>query len=570
MRGAIFDRLQAEVVGARVLDLFAGTGALAIEALSRGAAQATLVEQHPGLSKFLLRQIDALALRDRATVIGDDARRFLTRCGKSPGFAPFDLVLVDPPYAELSLYEAVLAGLVDHGCLVTDAVVVIEYEKHRGRRPALAIPPALSSEAIRDHGQTALEFLRYTPAHRSVPMTTHPLAINSLARAIKPSATLAMSARAGELAAAGRKIYNFSAGQPDFAPPAAITKAVTDKLIGAPVGYAPVPGFPALRDAVAAELSDFHGIGIGRNQVVVSCGAKHSLANLFLTTLSPGDEVVFGAPYWVSYPEMVALAGGVATIIDCPRSQNYKLTPEQLREAVGPRTKLLLLNSPSNPTGMAYSAAELRALAQVLAERAPQTWILSDDIYRKLHFGADGQASIVRACKGIAGIEDQIVLVDGVSKSHAMTGWRIGFLVAPEPVAKAVTAIQGQMTSGACTPAQWAALAATVSPEANAEVLVMRDRFAERRALMVAGLRAGGVELVEPDGAFYVFPDFSSLCGPGRRFADDLALASYLLEDHGLATVPGSAFGAPGHLRLSFACSNEEIEAGTELLRKAL
>jgi aspartate aminotransferase len=218
---------------------------------------------------------------------------------------------------------------------------------------------------------------------------------------------------------------------------------------------------------------------------------------------------------------------------------------------------------------MAYSAAELRALAQVLGERAPQTWILSDDIYRKLTFGSE-QASIVRACKGILGIEEQIVLVDGVSKSHAMTGWRIGFLVAPEPIAKAVIAIQGQMTSGACTPAQWAALAATVDPEANAEVLVMRDRFAERRDAMIAGLRIDGVELVEPDGAFYVFPDFSSMCGEGRRFASDLGLASHLLEQHGLATVPGSAFGAAGHLRLSFACSKEEIEAGLAVLRAAL
>jgi aspartate aminotransferase len=399
----------------------------------------------------------------------------------------------------------------------------------------------------------------------------HRLATSALARSIQPSATLAISARAGELAAAGRKIFNFSAGQPDFAPPAAVARAVTQQIADAPIGYAPVPGIPALRDAVAAELAEFHGIPIGRNQVVVSCGAKHSLANLFLATLDPGDEVVFGAPYWVSYPEMVGLAGATSRIIDCPRSQRYKLTPAQLREVVGPATKYLLLNSPSNPSGVAYTQAELRALAEVLAERAPQAWILSDDIYRKLTYGADPVApSIVRACKGIPGIEDQIVLVDGVSKSHAMTGWRIGFLVAPEPVAKAVTAIQGQMTSGACTVAQWAALAATVDASANAEVLIMRERFAERRGIMIDGLRAAGVELVEPDGAFYVFPDFSDLCGPDRRFADDLALASYLLEDKGLATVPGSAFGSPGHLRLSFACSSEDIEAGTEALRAAL
>jgi aspartate aminotransferase len=401
-------------------------------------------------------------------------------------------------------------------------------------------------------------------------MSHHPLDINALARAIKPSATLAISARASELAAAGRKIFNFSAGQPDFAPPAAVTRAVTQKLVDAPVGYAPVPGIPALRDAVAAELAEFHGVAITREQVVISCGAKHSLANLFLVTLSPGDEVVIGAPYWVSYPEMVALGGGTAKIVECPRAQNYKLTPAALREAVGPKTKYLLLNSPANPTGVGYSEAELRALAQVLAEHAPQAWILSDDIYRKLTYGPEGQASIVRACKGIAGLEDQIVVVDGVSKSHAMTGWRIGFLVAPPAVAKAVTSVQGQMTSGACTPAQWAALAAVSDPSANAEVLVMRERFAERRVAMLAGLRAAGVEFVEPDGAFYVFPDFSALCGAGRRFADDLELASYLLEDQGLATVPGSAFGAPGHLRMSFACSLADIEQGTELLRTAL
>lgn len=400
--------------------------------------------------------------------------------------------------------------------------------------------------------------------------TPHPLPINALARAIKPSATLVIGARAGELAAAGRKIYNFSAGQPDFAPPAAVTRAVTERLVDAPVGYAPVPGIPALRDAVAAELAQFHGIPVTREQVVISCGAKHSLANLLLVTLSPGDEVVFGAPYWVSYPEMVALAGGTAKIIDCPRAQQYKLTPAQLREAVGPKTKFLLLNSPANPTGVAYSKAELRALAQVLAERAPQAWILSDDIYRKLTYAGAEQASIVAACRGIAGIEDQIVLVDGVSKSHAMTGWRIGFLVAPVPVAKAVTAIQGQMTSGASTPAQWAALAAMTDPASNAAVAQMCERFAERRLVMLEGLRAAGVEFVEPDGAFYVFPDFSGLCGEGKRFTDDLALARYLLEDKGLATVPGSAFGAPGHLRLSFACSREDIEVGTDLLRQAL
>lgn len=401
-------------------------------------------------------------------------------------------------------------------------------------------------------------------------MTVHTLDVNATGRSIQPSATLAISARAGELRAEGRKVFNFSAGQPDFAPPEAVTRVVRERLVGAPVGYAPVPGIPALRDVVAAELSDYHGTAIERGQVIVSCGAKHSLANLFLVTLSAGDEVVIPTPYWVSYPEMVRLGGGSAKIVECPRSQGFKLAPEQLREAAGPKTKFLLINSPSNPAGVSYSHDELRALAEVLAEVAPQAWILTDDIYRKLTYGAAGHASVVRACAGIPGLEEQIVLVDGVSKSHAMTGWRIGFLVAPLAVAKAVTAVQGQTTSGASTPAQWAAHAALSEPEAIAAVADMRSRFRERRTAMIEGVRAAGAELVEPDGAFYVFPDFSGHCGPGKRFADDLELAKSLLEGEGLATVPGSAFGAPGHLRLSFACGLDDIREGTQRLARAL
>ncbi len=395
----------------------------------------------------------------------------------------------------------------------------------------------------------------------------HALEINTRARSIKPSATLAIAAAASALKAAGKKVFNFSAGQPDFAPPEVVARVVTERLRGAPVGYAPVPGLPALRDAVAAELSAYHGMEISRSQVIVSCGAKHSLANFFLATLEPGDEVIFPTPYWVSYPEMVGLGGGNSKIISCPRSQGFKLTPDQLAAAAGPKTKFLLLNSPSNPAGVAYTEAELRALGEVLHIRAPQAWILSDDIYRKLTYGEPGHASVVRACRDIPGLSKQIVLVDGVSKSHAMTGWRIGFLVAPEAVVTAVTAIQGQMTSGASTPAQWAALAALTEPEVEPALAWMHARYRERRSAMIAGLRAVGAEFVEPDGAFYIFPDFSHLCGPGCRFADDLELAKFLLDEQGLATVPGSAFGAPGHLRFSFACGLDDIREGTARLR---
>ncbi len=399
---------------------------------------------------------------------------------------------------------------------------------------------------------------------------SHALHVNASTRAIQPSATLVIAARAGELAAAGRTIYKFAAGQPDFPPPAIVTEAVTKRLQGAQVGYSPVPGLPELRDAIADELSRFHGRSFSRRQIIVSCGAKHTLVNLFLTTLEAGDEVVIPAPFWVSYPEMVRLGGGSSVLVSCPRSDDFKLTPARLAPVLGPKTKFVLINSPSNPTGMAYSAAELRALGELIAARAPQAWVLSDDIYRKLNYSQVEVPSAFQAMAGIPGIEDQIIPIDGVSKSHAMTGWRIGYTAAPIEIADGINAMQGQMTSGASTPAQWAALIGLTDPRVPAELAIMLERFAERRQAMCEGLRASGLEFVEPDGAFYVFPEVTPLVGEGQRFADDLALAKWLLDEHGVATVPGSAFGAPGHLRLSFATALDEVRAGMQVFGEAL
>jgi aspartate aminotransferase len=399
---------------------------------------------------------------------------------------------------------------------------------------------------------------------------THPLHVNASTRAITPPATLVISARAGELAASGRTIYKFAAGQPDFPPPSVVTDAVIERLRGAQVGYSPVAGFPELRDAIAAELGRFHGRSFARRQVIVSNGAKHTLINVFLATLEPGDEVVVPAPYWVSYPEMVKLARGVPVIVPCPRTDRFKLTPDRLAAALGPRTKFVLINSPSNPTGMAYTADELRALGEVIAARAPQAWVLTDDIYRRLCYTGAEIPSIYRALAGIPGIEEQILVVDGMSKSHAMTGWRIGYLAAPIEVADGINSIQGQMTSGASTPAQWAALVGLTDPRVPAEVDAMVEKFAERKVVMCEGVRASGLEFVEPDGAFYVLPEVTPLIGEGQRFADDLALCKWLLEDHGVATVPGSAFGAPGHLRLSFATGLDEIRAGMQVFGAAV
>lgn len=392
------------------------------------------------------------------------------------------------------------------------------------------------------------------------------ISISRRAAAIKPSATLAVSARAGELRAEGKKVLNFAAGEPDFRPPPPVTDAVRARLAESAVGYAPVPGLPPLRDLVAEQLSAYHKQDFGRGNVLISCGGKHSLANLFLVTLDEGDEVAFGAPYWVSYPQMVGLAGGVPRIASATRAESFKLTPDKLASIVGPKTKFFILNSPSNPTGVGYTREEIRALGEVLVEKAPQAWVLCDDIYRELVYGDFQHTSAFDALEGLT---DRIVLVDGVSKTYAMTGYRIGFLVGPAKMIKAAQAIQGQTTSGAATPSQWAALAA-LGPESREAVGQMREAFARRRTLIVDGLSAvRDVEVVPPDGAFYVFADISAHVG-NDRFADDVAFATWLLEEKLVATVPGTAFGAPGHLRMSFATDDDTIAEGVRRIGAAI
>lgn len=389
--------------------------------------------------------------------------------------------------------------------------------------------------------------------------------INARAAAIKPSATLAISAKASALKADGKDVLSFSAGEPDFKPPAHVVETVRAKLAENAVGYAPVPGMPALRDAVAAELSAYHGHEFTRNNILVSDGAKHSLANFFLVTLNPGEEVVFPAPYWVSYPEMIGFAGGVPKIVTTTAETGLKLTPELLAPVLNDKTKVLLLNSPGNPTGVGYTFDEVRALGECLAKHAPQAYLLCDDIYRKLTYDGYEHASAFKALKGIS---ERIVIVDGLSKSHAMTGFRIGFLAAPTHIIKAANAVQGQTTSGAATPSQWGAVAA-MNEAACADALAeMREAFTRRRTLMVDGLRSiPDVELIKPDGAFYCFANFGKYIT--GDIADDLAFAGYLLDEKLVAAVPGSAFGAPGYLRLSFATSDDNISKGLERIAEA-
>lgn len=394
------------------------------------------------------------------------------------------------------------------------------------------------------------------------------LTVNRLATAIQPSATLAVSGRAGELRAAGKSVLNLAAGQPDFRPPTPVAEAVSKLVSSSPIHYAPVAGLPELRDAAASELREYHGHPFARDQVMVNCGAKHSLANLFLVTLDPGDEVVVIAPYWVSYPDMIRLGGGVPRVASAKVEDGWRVKPEALASVLGPKTRYVIINSPSNPTGAGYSAADLSALYDVIEAKAPQAWLVCDDIYRKLVYEGFEHASAFRA---LAGRTEQIILIDGVSKSHAMTGYRIGFLAAPKHVIAAASRVQGQMTSGASTPAQHAAIAALCDPGCDQAVAAMREAFARRRALILSGLaEISGVRVSPPEGAFYVFADVNAFIGEGSSIADDVALATHLLENKLVATVPGSAFGAPGFLRISYAASDDLITEGLSRIREAL
>jgi aspartate aminotransferase len=388
---------------------------------------------------------------------------------------------------------------------------------------------------------------------------------------IKPSITLAVTAKAAKLKAAGVDVISFGAGEPDFDTPAHIKQAVRDAL-EVPQGgfgkYTDVAGTVALRKAIAAELGAVHKVALEPDQVLVSTGAKHSLYNLFMALLDPGDEVLIPAPYWVSYPDMVMLAEGRPVILPTRAEDDFAVTAAQVRDACTARTRAIVLNNPSNPTGAVYSRAQIEALARVVVEK--DLLVISDDIYRQLVYGDAAYVSI-------ASIDPEVgkrtILVDGVSKTYAMTGWRIGYTAGPLPLIKAMAKVQGQSTSNPTHVSQVATLAALTGPQAC--VAEMRAAFDERRVAMVKLLRAiPGVQCREPKGAFYAFPDVSAYVGKqapdGKVLADDVQLCDWLVEVGKVAVVPGSGFGAPGFVRLSYACSMKNIEDGVGRLAKAL
>jgi len=375
---------------------------------------------------------------------------------------------------------------------------------------------------------------------------------------VRPSATLAVTARAAALREQGRDILSLGAGEPDFDTPAHIAAAGIEAIRQGITRYTNADGTPELKEAIAVKYRRENGLAYEPAQIMASCGAKQCLYNLCMAVLSPGDEAVIPAPYWVSYPDMVRLAEGVPVIVQGSAAAGYKITPEQLESALTPRTRLLLLNSPCNPTGAAYSREELVALGEVV-DRFPQVVVGTDDIYEHIWWGPEPFCSLATACPGLY---DRTVTINGVSKAYAMTGWRIGYCAGPVHLIKAMATIQGQSTSNPCSISQRAATVALRGDQAC--VREMAAAYRARHDFTVAAVDAlPGFRCRPGWGTFYAFADVTAAMRE-LRLAEDGELAARLLEEAGVAVVPGAGFGAPGHLRLSFACSMETLERAVE------
>lgn len=371
---------------------------------------------------------------------------------------------------------------------------------------------------------------------------------------IKPSPTLAVTAKAAELKAAGKDVVSLGAGEPDFDTPEHVKAAAARAIANGFTKYTPVGGTPNLKKAIAAKHLRDNGLEYAPAQILASCGGKQACYNLCQALLNDGDEVIIPAPYWVSYPDMALLAGGVPVIIPTTASTRYKISPEQLEAVITPRSRLLFLNSPSNPSGMAYSKSELGELGKVLLKH-PQVVIATDDMYEKIIWSDESFCNILNACPMLY---DRTVVINAVSKTYAMTGWRLGWACGPTDVIRKMTDIQSQSTSNPCSISQAAAEEALNGDQTC--ITEMTKAFKYRHDLLVEGLnRVRGISCLPGDGTFYVFPDVSGLIRQ-LEVKDDLELAERLLTEALVALVPGSAFGTPNHLRLSFATSEAVLE----------
>ena len=383
---------------------------------------------------------------------------------------------------------------------------------------------------------------------------------------LAPSATLAMSQKSSEMKAQGIDVINMSVGEPDFNTPDHIKEAAKKAIDENYSRYSPVPGYPDLRKAIVAKLKNENGLEYGINEILVSNGAKQSVCNTVMALCNDGDEVIIPAPYWVSYPQMAKLAGAEPVIVNAGFEQNFKMTPEQLEAAITPKTRMLILCSPSNPTGSVYSQEELDALAKVILSH-DELYVLADEIYEHINY-VGKHASIAKA----EGMRERTIIVNGVSKAYAMTGWRIGYIAAPEWIVKGCNKLQGQYTSGPCSVSQKAAEAAYTMDQTCVET--MRQAFQRRRDLIVELAKdIPGLEVNVPEGAFYLFPKCSSFYGKAcgdKVINNSTDLAMFLLEEGHVATVGGDAFGDPECFRMSYATSDDNIREAMKRIKETL
>lgn len=386
---------------------------------------------------------------------------------------------------------------------------------------------------------------------------------------VKPSPSMAAKARVDALRAEGRSIIDFTIGEPDFPTPQHIVEAGIAALSAGHTRYTAATGTPALRRAIADKLQRENSLSYGVDQIVVGIGAKHIIYNAFAATLNEGDEVIIPTPFWVSYPDMVALNGGTPVIVGCDESSGFKLTAAALEKSITPRTRWLVLNTPNNPSGAVYTASELKALCEVLM-RHPQVWVMTDEIYEHFVYAGAQHVSPLQVQPELA---DRTLVINGVSKAYAMTGWRIGYGAGPRPLMQALGLLITQSTTCATGVSQAAAVAAlSGSQQCVAEGAAL---FAQRRERIVALVNAiDGIRCLAPDGAFYIFPSVQGLLGKstpqGKQLANDVDVMMYFLEQAGVATIDGTSYGQPGYLRFSFATSLEQIEQGCTQLAAAV
>lgn len=389
--------------------------------------------------------------------------------------------------------------------------------------------------------------------------------VSDLVKKVKPSATIAVSMKAAELKRAGKNVIGLGAGEPDFDTPDHIKSAAIDAINAGQTKYTAVDGTPELKQAIIAKFSRDNDLDFEANQVLVSCGAKHSISNLLTAVLNPDDEVIIPAPYWVSYPDMVMLAGGESVIVRTTQEQDFKITATQLEQAITDKTRMIILNTPSNPTGKAYRKSELQALGKAL-HKYPHVMIVTDDIYEHIYWGDE---KITNLGVLFPELMDRMVFINGVSKAYAMTGWRIGYAAGSVDVIAAMRKVQSQSTSNPCSISQAASVAALNGDQSCLEP--MKKAFKERHDWLVAALnKLPGVSCIHGEGAFYAFPNVEGAIARVDGIDTDVEFSTWLLENAGVAVVPGMPFGAPGHVRLSFATSMDNLCQGIERIAKCL